>query len=72
MNAPTPTPINYLRALASYMEPSNGTVCYSYAKVCAWLCRIPDSFYEEYGHMEGERIDLGEYNTWALKTLNLL
>ena len=67
MNAPTP--IHYLRALASYMEPSNGTVSYWYAKVCADLCKIPEAFAAEYGHMEGERIDLGEYNVWVINTL---
>jgi hypothetical protein len=63
------TPFHYLRALESYMEPSNGTVSYWYAKICADLCKIPEAFAAEYGHMEGERIDLGEYNVWVINTL---
>lgn len=63
-----PAPIHYLNALESYMDET-GTVCYWYAKVCADLCKIPEAFSTEYGHMEGERIDLGEFNVWALNLL---
>jgi hypothetical protein len=69
MTTTAPTHIHYLRALESYMDPDNGTVSYWYAKVCADLCKIPDAFAAEYGHMEGERIDLGEYNVWVINTL---
>jgi len=64
-----PSPIHYLNALESYMDPENGTVCYWYAKVCADLCKIPEAFSTEYGHMEGERLDCGEFNVWALNLL---
>ena len=69
MTTTAPTHIHYLQALESYMDPDNGTVSYWYAKVCADLCKIPEAFAAEYGHMEGERIDLGEYNVWVINTL---
>jgi hypothetical protein len=69
MTNTAPTPIHYLRALESYMDPDNGTICYWFAKVCADFCMIPEEFAAEYGHMENERIDLGEYNVWVINTL---
>ena len=65
MTAPT----DYIAALQSYMDPENGTVGYWFAKTCADLLNLSDQFSAEYGHMEWERIDLGEYNVWALNLL---
>ena len=64
-----PAPTDYLAALQSYMDPENGTVGYWFAKTCADLLNLSDQFSTEYGHMEWERIDLGEYNVWALNLL---
>lgn len=65
----TPSPIHYLTALESYMDPNNGTVCYWYAKVCAKLLNISDAFFADYGCMEGRRVDVGEFNVWAVDLL---
>ena len=62
-------PRHYLAVLESYMDPNNGTVCYTYARVCARLLNLSDEFVTEYGHMEGYRIDVGEYNVWAMNLL---
>lgn len=68
-------PRHYLLALESYMDPNNGTVCYTYARVCARLLNLSEAFSQEYGHMEGPydgagvRIDVGEFNVWALNQL---
>ncbi len=65
MTAPT----DYLAALQSYMDPSNGTVPYTHARICAQLLNLTDSFSADYGCMEGHRVDVGEFNVWALNLL---
>ena len=64
-----PEPTDYLAALQSYMEPSNGTVPYTYARICAQLLKLSDKFIAEYSCMEGYRVDVGEFNVWALNLL---
>ena len=65
-----PAPTDYLAALQSYMEPSNGTVPYTYARICARLLHLSEEFQTEYSCMEGyNRIDVGEFNVWALNLL---
>ncbi len=66
-----PAPTDYIAALQSYIDPENGTVGYWFAKTCAQLIGLTDQFSEEYGFMENnnERIDLGEFNVWALNLL---
>jgi hypothetical protein len=64
-----PAPTDYLAALQSYMEPSNGTVPYTYARICAKLLKLSDQFIAEYSCMEGHRVDVGEFNVWALNLL---
>lgn len=59
----------YLAALESYMDPSNGTVPYTHARICSQLLNLSDAFSLEYSHMEGHRIDVGEFNVWALNLL---
>ena len=54
-----------LLALQSYMDPSNGTVSWNYARITAKLLKLSDEFVTEYGHMEGERIDFGEFLVWS-------
>ena len=66
---PMPEPTDYLAALQSYMEPSNGTVSYTYAKICAQLLHLSDQFVTDYSCMEGYRVDVGEFNVWALNLL---
>ena len=66
---PAPTAIDYLEVLESYMDPSNGTVSYTYARICAKLLKLSDQFVADYSCMEGYRVDVGEFNVW---TLNLL
>lgn len=66
---PAPTAIDYLEVLESYMEPSNGTVPYTYARICAQLLHLSDQFVTEYSCMEGHRVDVGEFNYWALNLL---
>lgn len=63
-----PTPIDYLTVLESYMEP-NGTVPYTYARICAQTLKLSDQFIAEYSCMEGHRVDVGEFNVWALNLL---
>jgi len=65
MTAPTA----YLAALQSYMDPSNGTVPYTYARICAQLLNISDAFQTDYSCMEGHRVDVGEFNVWAIENL---
>lgn len=67
MTAPT----DYLAALQSYMHPDNGTVPFYFARTCAELIGLTDQFSTEYGHMEknNERVDLGEFSMWAIKSL---
>jgi hypothetical protein len=65
----SPTPINYLATLETYMEPSNGTVPYTYARICARLLHLSEEFQTEYSCMKGYRIDVGEFNVWALNLL---
>jgi hypothetical protein len=59
------TPTDYLAALQSYMDPENGTVPYTHARICAKLCNLSDAFFADYSCMEGERIDVGEFNVWV-------
>ena len=66
---PMPEPTDYLAALQSYMEPSNGTVSYTYAKICAQLLHLSDQFVTDYSCMEGYRVDVGEFNYCALNLL---
>jgi len=66
---PAPTAIDYLAHLESYMNPWNGTVAYSYAKICAQLLNLSDQFVADYSCMEGHRVDVGEFNVWALNLL---
>ena len=66
---PAPTAIDYLEVLESYMEPSNGTVSYTYARICAQLLKLSDQFVTDYSCMEGYRVDVGEFNVWALNLL---
>ena len=64
-----PAPTDYLAALQSYMDPSDGTVPYNYARICAQLLKLSDQFIAEYSCMEGHRVDVGEFNVWALNLL---
>ena len=72
---PMTAPTDYLDALAwlavlqSYMDPSNGTVPYTHARICAQFLNLSDAFSAEYQCMEGHRIDVGEYNVWAMNLL---
>ena len=65
MTAPT----DYLAALQSYMDPSNGTVSYNYARICAKLMQISAEFETDYSCMEGHRVDVGEFRVWASENL---
>ena len=49
--------------------PKNGTVAYDYARICAKLLKLSDQFIAEYSCMEGHRVDVGEFNVWALNLL---
>ena len=51
------------------MEPSNGTVSYEYARICAKFLKLSDQFVADYACMEGYRVDVGEFNVWALNLL---
>lgn len=64
-----PAPTDYLAALQTYMEPSNGTVSYWYAKTCAKFLHLSEQFFTDYSCMEGHRVDVGEFNVWALNLL---
>ena len=64
-----PAPTDYLAALQSYMNPENGTVAYDYARICAKYLKLSEEFQTEYSCMEGHRIDVGEFNVWALNLL---
>ena len=66
---PAPTATDYLTVLESYMDPKNGTVAYDYARICAKLLKLSDQFIAEYSCMEGHRVDVGEFNVWALNLL---
>ena len=66
---PAPTAIDYLEVLESYMDPSNGTVSYTYARICAKLLKLSDQFVADYSCMEGYRVDVGEFNVWASNIL---
>ena len=71
MTAPTDylDALDYLAVLQSYMDPSNGTVPYTHARICAQFLNLSDAFSAEYQCMEGHRIDVGEYNVWAMNLL---
>ena len=64
-----PAPTDYLAALQSYMNPENGTVAYDYARICAKYLKLSEEFQTEYSCMKGYRIDVGEFNVWALNLL---
>ena len=64
-----PTPIDYLATLETYMNPENGTCAYHYAEICAKYLKLSEEFQTEYSCMEGYRIDVGEFNVWALNLL---
>ena len=64
-----PEPTDYLAALQTYMDPKNGTVAYDYARICAKLLKLSDQFIADYSCMEGHRVDVGEFNVWALNLL---
>ena len=66
---PAPTATDYLTVLESYMDPSNGTVAYEYARICAKLLKLSDQFVTDYSCMEGHGVDVGEFNVWALNLL---
>ena len=66
---PAPTATDYLTVLESYMNPENGTVAYDYARICAKYLKLSEEFQTEYSCMEGHRIDVGEFNVWALNLL---
>jgi hypothetical protein len=66
---PAPTATDYLKVLESYMDPKNGTVAYDYAKICAKLLKLSDQFVIDYSCMDGCRVDVGEFNVWALNLL---
>jgi hypothetical protein len=51
------------------MDPSNGTVSYTYARICAQLMNISAEFQTEYKYMEGARVDVGEFRSWAIENL---
>jgi hypothetical protein len=51
------------------MDPKNGTVAYDYAKICAKLLKLSEQFVIDYSCMEGYRVDVGEFNYWALNLL---
>lgn len=59
-----------LLALQSYMD-DNGTVSWYKARTCATMLDILPDFMEDYGHMEGIRVDFGEYNVWARVCMEL-
>jgi len=54
------------------MDPKNGTVAYDYAKICAKLLKLSDQFVTDYSCMEGYRVDVGEFNYWALNLLGFV
>jgi hypothetical protein len=64
-----PTATDYLSTLESYMDPENGTVSYNYAEICAKYLKLSDQFVTDYSCMEGYRVDVGEFNVWALNLL---
>ena len=64
-----PTPIDYLATLEFYMDPENGTCAYHYAEICANYLKLSDQFVIDYSCMEGYRVDVGEFNVWALNLL---
>jgi hypothetical protein len=64
-----PAPIDYLATLETYMNPENGTCAYHYAEICARLLHLSEEFQTEYSCMKSYRIDVGEFNVWALNLL---
>jgi hypothetical protein len=64
-----PTPIDYLDTLEFYMDPENGTVSYTYAEICAKYLKLSEEFQTDYACMKGHRVDVGEFNVWALNLL---
>ena len=66
---PAPTATDYLSTLETYMNPENGTVAYDYARICARLLHLSEEFQTDYACMEGHRVDVGEFNVWALNLL---
>ena len=64
-----PTPTDYLATLETYMNPENGTCAYHYAEICAKYLKLSDQFVADYSCMKGHRVDVGEFNVWALNLL---
>jgi len=64
-----PTATDYLSTLETYMNPENGTVAYDYARICAKYLKLSEEFQTDYSCMEGHRVDVGEFNVWALNLL---
>jgi len=64
-----PTPTDYLATLETYMNPENGTCAYHYAEICAKYLKLSDQFITDYSCMKGHRVDVGEFNVWALNLL---
>ena len=65
----SPTPRDYVEALQIFYDPSSGTVPFWIARSCAELIGLSVQFSEDYGHLEGEKIDLGEFNVWAIELM---
>jgi hypothetical protein len=59
-----------LEPLATDLNPvpdENGTISWEQGAVMVALSAVPESivaYVKEYGHMIGERVDLGELNVW--------
>jgi len=64
-----PNATDYLSTLETYMNPENGTVSYEYARICAKYLKLSNQFIADYACMEGYRVDVGEFNVWALNLL---
>ena len=64
-----PTATDYLSTLESYMNPENGTVSHTYAEICAKYIKLSEEFQTDYACMKGHRVDVGEFNVWALNLL---
>ena len=56
-----------LKALSNPVPDENGTISWDQGAVMVALSAVPESivdYVKEYGHMIGERVDLGELNLW--------
>ena len=65
----SPAPTDYLAALRIFYDPNSGTVPFWIARSCADLIGLSAQFSEDYGHLEGEKLDLGEFNVWAIELM---